>query len=106
MIKYLFTAILVCAAILAKAQSTPPKAVEDLIKKHGCNTCHHAEKKIIGPAWKLVAAKGYSKKQFAQLVHETKPENWPDYPPMAPMPNVPKSDLYKIAEWVNTLKKS
>jgi len=53
---------------------------------------------------KLVALKNYSDEQIVQLIHEPKPENWPDYPAMAPLPNVPKDDALKIANWINSLK--
>ena len=37
--------------------AAPAVASEDLAKKNGCAACHAADKKIVGPSWKDVAAK-------------------------------------------------
>jgi cytochrome c len=39
------------------------------------------------------------------LIANPKPSNWPGYPPMAAMKNVPKDDAIKIATWINSLRK-
>jgi cytochrome c len=101
---------LICAAFLAtgltaKAQApTVPADVNALLQKHTCYTCHNPNKKIVGPAWKDIAAKKYTVKQFTGLVSKPVPANWPGYPAMAPLPNVPKADIAKIYAWVSTLK--
>ncbi|NJN33867.1 MAG: cytochrome C [Saprospiraceae bacterium] len=90
----------------AKAQTVaPPTEVNGLLQKHTCYTCHKADKKMIGPSWQDIAKKGYDKKKFIGLVAKPVPANWPGYPPMAALPNVPKADLEKIYTWVSTLKK-
>ena len=81
-----------------------PAEVSELLNKHTCLTCHDTKDKIVGPSFKLVAQKNYSAEQIVQLIHEPKSENWPDYPAMAPLPNVPKEDALKIANWINSLK--
>ena len=102
--------ILICAAFLAlgytaKAQTpTVPADVNALLQKHTCYTCHNPTKKIVGPAWKDIAAKNYTVKQFTSLVAKPVPANWPGYPPMAALPKVPKGDVAKIYAWVSTLK--
>lgn len=75
-----------------------------LAEKHGCLACHGVDNKIIGPAYKDVAAKGYSADQIVALVREPKPENWPGFTPMPPMPQVPEEDIRQIADWINSLK--
>lgn len=89
-----------------------PKPVTDaatpvgkaLADKHGCLACHGADQKIIGPAYKDVAAKMYTQEQIVALVHTPKPENWPGFTPMPPMPQVPADDIKQIAQWINSLK--
>jgi cytochrome c551/c552 len=60
---------------------------------------------MVGPSYADVAKRKYSVAQMVSLVYNPKPENWPDYTPMAPMLQVPKKDVEKIAAWINTLKK-
>lgn len=79
----------------------PGQALAD---KHGCLACHNAQVKVVGPSYKEVAAKGYSADQIVALVKTPKPENWPGYTPMPPMPQVPEADTKQIAEWINSLK--
>ena len=40
------------------------------------------------------------------LIYNPVPTNWPGYPPMAPMKQVPKEDAMKLAVWINSLDKS
>jgi cytochrome c len=55
--------------------------------------------------WSEVAAKKYTKKQFIGFVSKPVPANWPGYPPMAALPQVPKGDIEKIYGWVSSLAK-
>ncbi|CAG0964736.1 partial Cytochrome c-551, partial [Anaerolineae bacterium] len=75
-----------------------------LAEKHGCLACHSPDQKIVGPAYKDVAAKGYSADRIVELVHAPRPENWPGFMPMPPMPQVPADDIRQIADWINGLK--
>ena len=84
---------------------TIPADIEALINKYGCNACHSIKRKLVGPQWTDIAAKGYSKKRIAQLVKKPEPANWPGYPQMTAQPTVPKGDLDKIAGWLVSLKK-
>jgi cytochrome c len=103
MIKRLaFSVALITFGFSIKAQ-TIPADINALLQKNTCYTCHAANKKIIGPAWVEVAAKKYTKKQFVGLVAKPVPANWPGYPPMAALPNVPKGDIEKIYGWVSSL---
>lgn len=108
--KKLFSIALFIAAFgtAATAQSTPvaiPADIKGLLEKHTCYTCHKVDKKMVGPAWQDVAKKAYSTKQFTSLVYKPVPANWPGYTPMIGLPNVPKADIKKIADWVTTLAK-
>lgn len=93
----------------APAKPKSPAAIEKeamaLISKHTCNACHKTYERSVGPAYSEVAKRKYSTAQIVSLVHNPKPENWPDYTPMAPMIQVPKKDIEKIALWINSLRK-
>jgi cytochrome c len=83
----------------------PPtfKDVEPLLKKYTCLACHTEAKKLVGPSYKDIAKKEYSDEEVLKLIYKPKPENWPGFPPMAPMANVKKADGLKIAAWINSL---
>ena len=77
---------------------------EKLIAKNGCIACHSLDQKIVGPPFKEIAKKGYTPDRIVQLIYNPEPSNWPGYPPMTPMPNVPKEEAEKIAKWITELK--
>jgi cytochrome c551/c552 len=82
------------------------KEIQGLLAKYTCNACHKASDRAVGPAYSDIAKRKYSVAKVVQLVAEPKPQNWPDFAtPMAPMPQVPKADVEKIAGWINSLKK-
>lgn len=96
---------------VAETPATAPAVVEDipanintLLEKHNCLTCHKVGEKLIGPAYKEVAQKGYANEEIINLVYNPKPENWPGYLPMPAQKEVPKEDLLEIAKWINSLK--
>ncbi|QCR23508.1 c-type cytochrome [Pontibacter sp. SGAir0037] len=79
--------------------------VKPLLAKNTCTACHAADKKQVGPAFKDIAKRKYTSKQIVALIHNPKPENWPDYAtPMPPMPQVPTDEALKIADWINSLQ--
>ena len=45
------------ATILAALAALPAAASPELAKKHACFACHAVDKKLVGPAYKDVAAK-------------------------------------------------
>jgi len=94
----------------AKPAAPKQKAVSEqeamtLLTKHTCSACHKINERSVGPPYAEVAKRKYSTAQIVALVHNPKPENWPDYTPMAPMQHVPKKDIEKIAVWINSLRK-
>lgn len=91
------------AAPAAPKRKPVPADVSALLNKHACFACHQAYDKVIGPAYSEVAKKKYTADQIVELVHNPKPEHWPGYPPMAPLPHVPKADIVVIANWINSL---
>lgn len=97
-------------AILAKPvalNAIPNYAeVQPLLLKNTCLSCHNATKRQVGPAYVDVAKRKYSVNELVQLIHNPKPEHWPDYStPMPPMPQVPKEEARKIALWIKSLAK-
>lgn len=92
------------------AQTQPVKAptfndVKAMMTSYTCLSCHNPDRKLVGPAFKDVAKRNYSAEKIVQLIHNPKPENWPDYPtPMPPMPQVKREDALKIAAYINSLK--
>lgn len=87
----------------AQAQVKVPADIEALLNKHTCSACHRADARLVGPAYTDVAKKKYSPEKIVELIYKPVPENWPGYPPMAPMTNVPKDDALKLAKWINSL---
>ncbi|WP_295717165.1 c-type cytochrome [Mucilaginibacter sp.] len=93
--------------VLAVANAVPTyDEVKPLLLKNTCLSCHNANKRQVGPAYIDVAKRKYSVNELVQLIHNPKPEHWPDYStPMPPMPQVPKEDARKIALWIKSLVK-
>ena len=99
------------ATILALASLTllaaPAMASEDLAKKHACTACHAVDKKVVGPAFKEVAAKykGNAKAE-AMLIDKVKKGGvgtWGQVP-MPPNSSVPDADVKALVKWVLGLK--
>jgi len=82
------------------------KAAEDLMKKSGCSACHAIDTKIVGPAYKDVAAK-YKGDKSAEAKLVTKVKNggsgvWGSVP-MPPNAAVKDEDIKTIVHWILTL---
>jgi cytochrome c551/c552 len=81
--------------------------IAGLLKKHTCSACHAKDSKLIGPAFTEIAKRNYSNQKILELVYKPNPQNWPDFATeMAPMSHVPKSDVLKIAGWINGLRET
>lgn len=96
------------AALGLLAVASPALADEALAKKYACTACHAIDKKLVGPAYKDVAAKykGDAKAE-ARLVEKVKKGGsgvWGQVP-MPPNANVPDADVSKLVKWVLSLKK-
>ena len=92
---------------LAVAKKVPDfEEVKPLLAKNTCLACHDTSKRQVGPAFEEVAKRRYTNKQIVELIHNPKPENWPEYAtPMPPMPQVSVEEAMKIAAWINSLNK-
>ncbi len=79
-----------------------------LLKKSGCTACHDNDKKVVGPAYKDVAAK-YAKDAgaAAKLAAKVKAGGsgvWGQVP-MPPNPAVSDADLKTMVAYILALKK-
>ena len=80
------------------------KEVEPLLRNNTCVACHQANKRVVGPSYRAIAGRNYSNERIVELIYNPEPKNWPEYAtPMAPMPNVPRSEALAIAAWINSL---
>lgn len=79
-----------------------------LAQKNACMTCHSVDKKIVGPAYKDVAAKYKGDKTAeAHLMEKVKKGGagvWGQIP-MPPNPQVKDEDLHVIVKWILALPK-
>jgi len=85
---------------IAQAADSP----EDLMKKDGCVACHAVDKKVVGPAFKDVAAKYKADKQAeAKLIDKVKKGGsgvWGPVPMPPNSPQVKDEDIKAIVHWV------
>ena len=77
-----------------------------LAAKYNCQACHTVDKKLVGPAYKEVAAK-YAGDSTALAKLQQKVKNggsgaWGAIP--MPPNNVPDADLKTLVEWILALK--
>src|SRR5512139_2071395 len=90
------------AAAPASAQSA-----DDLLKKHACLSCHAVDKKLVGPAYKDVAAKYRGQKDAEKLLAEKIKKGgqgvWGPIP-MPPNPNVSDADMKVLVGYVLSAK--
>jgi cytochrome c len=87
--------------------AAPAFAQEALAKKHNCLVCHAVDKKVVGPAYKDVAAKYRNDKtaeaKLAQKVEKGGVGVWGQIP-MPPNSNVPDADVHALVKWILSLK--
>jgi cytochrome c len=103
LVKLLATSALLTAATSAVAV---PSA-EALAQKSNCLMCHSVDKKILGPAYKDVAAKYKGDKTAeAKLIQKVKTGGsgaWGDMPMPPNSPQVKDEDIKTIVQWVLSL---
>jgi cytochrome c len=104
--KALLLAIVAASSMLVAAQVNAADA-SALAQKSGCLACHSIDKKVLGPAYKDVAAKYKGDKTAeAKLVAKVKAGGSGVWGPM-PMPpmgaQVKEADITTIVQWVLSL---
>mgnify|MGYP000744468695 CR=1 FL=1 len=95
------------ALAAAAVVSLPAKASDELAKKHMCMTCHTVDKKLVGPAYKEVAAKYASDKaaetKLFDKVKKGGVGTWGQIP-MPPNEKVPDADVKAMVKWILSTK--
>ena len=85
----------------------PVLASEELAKKHACFACHAVDKKMVGPAYKDVAAKYRADKdapkKLAAKVKNGSQGVWGTVP-MPPNSAVPDADINALVKWILSQK--
>ncbi|HWJ00182.1 MAG TPA: c-type cytochrome [Burkholderiales bacterium] len=98
---------LVLAAAAAVPASLPAHAQEELAKKHACLACHAIDKKLVGPAYKDVAAKyrgdASAEAKLVDKVKKGSQGTWGQVP-MPPNSNVPDADVRALVKWILSQK--
>jgi cytochrome c len=88
---------------------TQARASEELMEKGGCISCHRIDEKLIGPAYKTVAAKYRANKPEALAYLMTKVRDggegvWGDMPmPANSIEKIDDADLKTLLEWILAL---
>ncbi len=95
----LLSVLAMSAAIVA----VPSFANEDLLKKNACVACHAIDKKLVGPAYKEVAAKYKGQKdaeaKLAEKVKKGGQGAWGPVP-MPPNPTVSDADIKTMEAYI------
>lgn len=97
---------IVAVAFAAGLLSAPALASEDLAKAKGCTACHKVDAKLIGPAYKDVAAK-YAKQADAvdKLADKVLKGGSGVWGPIPMTPNKVTPDEAKtLVKWILSLK--
>lgn len=75
----------------------------DLAKKNGCLACHSVDKKMVGPAWKDVAAKGAKVDELIHSIKNGSKGKWGSVP-MPPQSKMSDADIKTMATFIHGLK--
>lgn len=98
---------LILACALSAAASTPAMADMALAASKNCMACHAVDKKIVGPAYKEVAAKYQGDKaaadKLASKIMKGGSGVWGAIP-MPANPQVNEAEAKKLAAWVLSAK--
>lgn len=107
--KALLLAIAAAGSMLvaAQANAVDAAAAQAIAQKSGCLACHTVDKKVLGPAYKDVAAKYKGDKTAeAKLIAKVKAGGsgvWGPMPMPANSPQVKDADIKTVVEWILSL---
>lgn len=94
-------------AALIAVTAAPAFANADLAQKKSCLACHAADKKLVGPSYKDVAAKYAGQKDAAAMLAEKIQKGgvgaWGQVP-MPANPQVSADEAKQLAAWVLSIK--
>ena len=98
---------LLTAAILAATLPGAASADEALANSKNCLACHQLDKKLVGPAYKDIAAKyrtdSGAEAKLAKKVREGGIGVWGQVP-MAPNPAVTEAEARTLVKWILAMK--
>jgi cytochrome c len=101
--KALMMAVATAGSLMVAGVASADDA-QALAQKSGCLACHSVDKKVLGPAYKDVAAKYKGQKDAeAKLIEKVKKGGsgvWGPIPMPANSPQVKDDDIKTIVEWV------
>ena len=104
-----WTGVVVGMSVASGAQAALDDATaQAMMKKDGCASCHEVDKKVVGPAFKDVAAKYKGDKDAATKLREKVKKGGAHVWGEAAMPpNVLASDadIKDLVDWILTLQK-
>ena len=97
-----------CAALLLSVLAAAPvMASEDLAKQKACLACHQIDKKLVGPAYKDIAAKYKTdkdaEKKLAVKVRAGGTGVWGQIP-MPANPSVSEAEAATLVKWILAMK--
>jgi cytochrome c len=100
-----FVALSIAAGLMASAGAA--MASPELLKKNNCVACHANDKKMVGPAYKDVAAKykadAGAAEKLAKKIKAGGAGVWGQIP-MPPHPQVSDADALTMAKYVLSVK--
>ena len=102
-----FLLAIIAAATILLAGNACAADAPDFVGKNGCTSCHLIDKKVVGPAFKDVAAKykGDATAE-AKLIAKVKKGGsgvWGSTPMPANSPQVKDEDIKSIVKWILAL---
>lgn len=100
---------IIASTVLASAfVAAPAMADLDLAKKSGCLACHSVDAKVVGPAWKDVAAQVSDRDRIINSIKKGSKGSWTSVTGGVPMPpyspRVSDENIEKLADFVLSLK--
>lgn len=101
------TLVYLSMAVGCMASAGSALADQEMLRKHNCVACHSNERKMVGPAYKDIAAK-YSTddkaaEKLAAKIREGGSGVWGQMP-MPPHPQLSEADALTLARYVLTIK--
>ncbi len=99
----------IAVAMLASAfVAAPAMADLELAKKSGCLACHSVDHKVVGPAWKDIAASVTDRDRLIKSIKKGSKGNWTSVTGGVPMPpyspRVSDENIEKLADFIMSLK--
>lgn len=100
-------ALIAAAGTVLASQAMAANDGLALAQKYACMSCHQVDKKVVGPAYKDVAAKYKGDKtaeaKLAEKVKKGGSGVWGPVP-MPPNAQVPDADIHTIVKWILATK--